>query len=76
MAEYTGRGKVYRDDQYLADVRYEVVTEQDGALAQVSGSIYADENLERLFDGLLPELVLQLTHTGRGFDFCRCVQIP
>jgi hypothetical protein len=69
MAEYIGSGKVYQDNQYLADVKFEIVIEHDGALAQLSGCIYADENLERLFGGLLPELILQLTAYQQQFRF-------
>jgi hypothetical protein len=65
MAEYIGNGKVYRDDQFLADVTYEIVIEQD----VVNGSISAGENLERLVGGLLPELILQLTMHRKQFRF-------
>jgi hypothetical protein len=69
LSKYTGTGQVYTAHQFLGDVRYDISTGNDGALSNLTGTLYAQNSLEFIAGGVLPELTLRMRKEHLQFQF-------
>jgi hypothetical protein len=69
LGNYIGTGQVYTPVQFLGDVRYEISTGHDDAVSNLTGTIYAQNSLEFIAGGELPELTLKMRKEQLQFQF-------
>jgi hypothetical protein len=60
---------VYASDQFLGDVRYDISTGSDGAISRLTGTLYAQNSLEFIVGGALPELTMRMRKEQLQFQF-------